>query len=233
MEGVEMTKIEAAMTKTTTGLSTVGLTLPAWWQTLEGVSNAAVMIVPVLSAFWLTLQIYTFLRKHWKAYRRSDGGFIGRRGTFGIMAAGVLAAAVPVVAQFEGRSLSAYRDIVGVATICDGVTLGVSMRDTATDAECDQLLARELRTHAAGLSACVSDGVEAGIPRDMSVALISWTYNVGVGAACGSTLVRKLNAGDFYGACEQLPRWNRAGGKVVRGLSNRRAAERNLCIEAL
>jgi GH24 family phage-related lysozyme (muramidase) len=233
MEGVEMTKIEAAMTKTTTGLSTVGLTLPAWWQSLEGVSNAAVMIVPVLSAFWLTLQIYTFLRKHWKAYRKSDDGFIGRRGAVGIMAAAALSAAVPVVAQFEGRSLSAYRDIVGVATICDGVTLGVQIGDTASHKDCDKLLARELRTHAAGLSACVIDDVEAKIPRDMSVALISWTYNVGVGAACGSTLVRKLNAGDLYGACEQLPRWNRAGGRVVRGLTNRRAAERDMCIGAL
>jgi lysozyme len=149
------------------------------------------------------------------------------------LAVGALAAAVPVVSQFEGRSLNAYRDIVGVATICDGVTLGVQMGDTASHKECDKLLARELRKHAAGLSACVIDDVEATIPRDMSVALISWTYNLGVNAACGSTLVRKLNAGDLYGACEQLPRWNRAGGREVRGLTNRRAAERALCLSGL
>ncbi|MBU2936974.1 MULTISPECIES: lysozyme [Pacificibacter] len=228
-----MTKLEAMMTKTTTGISAVGVTLPAWWPTLEGASNVAVLLVPILSALWLLVQIVTFARKNWQAYHRADDGFVGRRGVFGIMAAASLAAAVPVVSQFEGRSLNAYRDVVGVATICDGVTLGVRMGDTATNAECDQLLARELRTHAAGLSACIADDVEKAIPRDTAVALISWTYNVGVTAACGSTLVRKLNAGDLVGACAQLPRWNRAGGRVVRGLTNRRAAEFDLCIGAL
>jgi GH24 family phage-related lysozyme (muramidase) len=228
-----MTKIEAMMIKTTTGVSAVGVTLPAWWSALEGASNVAVLMVPILSALWLLVQLISFARKHWKEYRKAEDGYIGRRGAFGILAAASLAAAVPVVSQFEGRSLSAYRDIVGVATICDGVTLGVKIGDTATHAECDQLLARELRTHAAGLSACVNDDIEATIPRDMAVSLISWTYNVGVGAACGSTLVRKLNAGDFVGACLQLPRWNRAGGRIVRGLTNRRAAERDLCIGAL
>ena len=48
-------------------------------------------------------------------------------------------------------------------------------------------------------------------------------------AACGSTLVRMVNRGDNAGACNQLPRWNRADGRVVQGLTNRRNAERDLC----
>ncbi|WP_417257340.1 lysozyme [Celeribacter sp.] len=196
------------------------------------------VLIPTLG---LLIALFTLLIKgrewwrgsRWSSYRKDESGGIGRRGAFGILSAAALAAAIPVVSQFEGRSLKAYRDIVGVATICDGVTLGVEMGDTATNEECDTLLARELLAHASGLSACISDDVEATIPRDMSVALISWTYNVGVGASCGSTLVRKLNAGDLVGACNELPRWNRAGERVVRGLTNRRAAERDLCLGAL
>ncbi len=74
------------------------------------------------------------------------------------------------------------------------------------------------------------------LPEGVQVAFTSWAYNVGTGgAACRSTLVRLANADDLRGACNQLPRWNRAGGgKVVRGLSNRRGgAERALCLEAL
>lgn len=221
------------MIKATTGVSTFGITLPAWWPTLEATSNTAVLLVPILSALWLGLQIGGFLRKWWRSYAVKEDGFVGRKAGLGLAAGAILAAAVPVVSDFEGRSLEAYRDIVGVATICDGVTIGVQMGDVATDKECDTLLAREFKAHAVGLAACVDDTVEQKIPRDMGVALVSWTYNVGVGAACRSTLVRKLNAGDLVGACNELPRWNRAGGRVVRGLTNRRAAEQAMCLGAL
>lgn len=65
------------------------------------------------------------------------------------------------------------------------------------------------------------------------MALVSWSYNVGTGAACGSTLAKKANAGDWQGACNQLRRWDKAGGKPVKGLTNRRAAETKLCLNAL
>ena len=64
-------------------------------------------------------------------------------------------------------------------------------------------------------------------------ALVSFTYNVGVGAYCGSTLVRKLNQGDYTGACNELRRWVYAGGKRVQGLANRREAERSLCLKPM
>ena len=169
--------------------------------------------------------------------RRDEDGGIGiprtRRGKTGIAAVLVIAAAVPSVQQYEGRSLTAYRDIVGVWTICDGVTAGVRAGQVATNAECDRLLSAELQVHADGLSACVVDTYEERLPIQTSAALVSWTYNVGVGAACSSTLVRKLNAGDYAGACDQLSRWNRAGGRAVRGLTIRREAERADCIAGL
>ncbi|THD71268.1 lysozyme [Thalassobius vesicularis] len=152
-----------------------------------------------------------------------------RKAGLGLASAAVLAAAIPGVRHWEGRSLRAYQDIVGVWTICDGVTDGVKPGDLATPADCDARLMQELRSHAEGLSACIDDPLVAQIPRQTAAALLSWTYNVGVGAACGSTLVRYLNAGNWARVCPELSRWTRAGGRVIRGLVNRRAAERADC----
>jgi lysozyme len=60
---------------------------------------------------------------------------------------------------------------------------------------------------------------------------VSFAYNVGGGNYCGSTLVRKLNAGDTAGACNELTRWTRAKGIVLPGLVKRREAERQLCLQ--
>jgi len=64
-------------------------------------------------------------------------------------------------------------------------------------------------------------------------AYVSWAYNVGAAAACKSTLVKKLNRSDYVGACNELLRWNRAGGRVLPGLVKRRKAERNMCLGVL
>lgn len=146
----------------------------------------------------------------------------------GIIAGGgaALALAIGLVAPWEGLELKAYRDIVGVWTICYGETNGVRPGDTATKAQCDTMLARQLGAYEARLDACLV----ATVPVKAKVAFVSWAYNVGTGAACSSTLVRKANSGDIVGACNELPKWNRAGGKVVRGLTNRREAERELCL---
>ncbi|HCE39694.1 MAG: lysozyme [Alcanivorax sp.] len=146
----------------------------------------------------------------------------------GGLVAAVLAVAAPVIMHFEGRSLTAYEDVVGVPTICDGVTAGVQLGDQATDAECDAALEREMRTHLAGLQRCVH--------RDLTThqwaALLSWAYNVGVGAACDSTLVRLVNAGEgFHTWCPELKRWVYAGGRKLAGLVRRREAEYRLCLQ--
>ena len=61
-------------------------------------------------------------------------------------------------------------------------------------------------------------------------AYVQLSYNIGAGAFCGSTLVRKLNAGDYMGACQEILRWNKFKGRELRGLTNRRQAEYQLCI---
>lgn len=141
----------------------------------------------------------------------------------------VMVAAAAIVQPWEGRELHAYYDIVGVLTICDGDTHDVRPGQVATPAECDQRLYTQLSAFKARLDKCLT----AALPTKTAAAILSWTYNVGTGAACGSTLVKLANTGNLRAACDQLLRWNRAGGRVVQGLTNRREAERRLCLEGL
>ncbi|MGL4733219.1 MAG: lysozyme, partial [Fusobacteriaceae bacterium] len=69
------------------------------------------------------------------------------------------------------------------------------------------------------------------INKNQFDALVSFCYNCGSGNLQTSTLLRKLNAGDYPGAAEEFPRWNRAGGKVLNGLIKRREAEKELFLK--
>jgi lysozyme len=71
----------------------------------------------------------------------------------------------------------------------------------------------------------VNAGVKVALNQNQFDALVSFTFNVGVGAFSGSTLLKVLNQGDYDGVPAQLSRWNKAGGKVVQGLVNRRDNE--------
>ncbi|RMH86402.1 lysozyme [Pseudomonas sp. AOB-7] len=139
--------------------------------------------------------------------------------------AGALAIALPLVGYYEGRSLVAYLDPVGIPTICDGITQDVQLGQTKTDAECDALLAAEL-----GQAISTVDRLaKQPQPDTRRAALGSFVYNVGAGAFERSTLLRKLNGGDVAGACAELSRWVYAKGRQLAGLVKRRAAERELC----
>ncbi|KAF1032974.1 MAG: Lysozyme RrrD [Pseudomonas sp.] len=138
---------------------------------------------------------------------------------------GVLGMAGVLVSKFEGRSLVAYLDPVGIPTICYGSTAGVKLGQTKTAEQCEQLLAGELG------KACsdVERLVRVPLPASRHAALCSFVYNAGPTAFQSSTLLRKLNAGDTPGACAELSRWVYAKGQKLAGLVNRRAAERELC----
>lgn len=138
---------------------------------------------------------------------------------------GSLGMAGALVTWFEGRSLVAYLDPVGIPTLCEGITRGVSLGDVATPAECDQLLEQELSI----ALAAVDRQVNVPLPETRRAALGSFVYNVGETQFARSTLLRKLNAGDALGACAELSRWVYAGGQRLAGLVKRRAAERELC----
>lgn len=139
-------------------------------------------------------------------------------------AVAVMAAAVAAfVNPWEGNRLTPYKDIVGVWTWCAGITSGVR-QDHYTPDECRALNKNEAAKQLASVARCVHRPLTEG----QWVALGSWAYNVGSGAACGSTLMRKLNAGQPW--CADLLRWDYAGGRKVRGLTLRRQAEYEVCI---
>jgi lysozyme len=140
------------------------------------------------------------------------------------------AALLAFVGGNEGREHVPYLDIVGVPTYCDGITSPPPVPGKVyTDAECNSLLEANVAKHGEAFLQCVT----VKINQNEYDAFASWAFNVGTGAACKSNLVRRLNAGDHIGACDELMRWNRAGGKEVRGLTNRRKKERDLCIKPM
>jgi lysozyme len=78
------------------------------------------------------------------------------------------------------------------------------------------------------LGSFVDSIVKVTLSDEQKAALISFAYNVGQTALKGSTLLKKLNAGDIEGAANEFPRWNKAAGKVMNGLTKRREGERAL-----
>jgi len=126
--------------------------------------------------------------------------------------------------------LRAYADIVGVWTICDGDTKNVRPGMVETEAGCAKRLEQQLIAHAAPVLKCVP-GLRG---RDNQLAAsVSFAYNVGVAGFCRSTAARRFNAGNWRGGCDAFLMWNKAGGRVVRGLTLRRERERALCLKGL
>ena len=150
----------------------------------------------------------------------------------GAAGAAAIAVAAPLVMLWEGLERDPYRDIVGVATVCYGHTGNVENRRYSV-AECKALLERDLAKHEQGIRKCLP----ANLPVEVRAAFVSTAYNIGTGAFCGSSMARHANAGNLPAACASLSRWNKVcpGGKCreVRGLTNRRAAERKLCESGL
>lgn len=147
----------------------------------------------------------------------------------GAVAAATIAIMATFVPWYEGTELQSYQDSAGVWTICTGHTATATPDMTVTKKQCDALLTSDLGQ----AYAAVDDLVEVPIPILTRAALGSFVFNVGRGAFSDSTLLRKLNAGDIVGACNQLPRWVYAGGKRLRGLVKRRADERELCLAGI
>lgn len=143
--------------------------------------------------------------------------------------AGALSIATAVVSYYEGYEPTAYRDPVGIATICYGHTATARMGQTLSQSECTDLLQADLGT----AFAAVDRRAQVDLPPPTRAALASFVYNVGEGAFARSTLLRKLNAGDLRGACHELSRWVYAGGRKLNGLVKRRATEREWCLKGI
>lgn len=140
-------------------------------------------------------------------------------------------AGVDLIKEFEGFIPRWYSDPVGVKTCCYGHTdaagdpkYSLTQHMTFTKADGEDILRRDLRQY----EAAVVSAVHVPLSTNQFAALVSFTYNLGPGNLRSSTLLRKLNAGDYAGAAAEFPRWNKAGGRVLAGLTRRRAAEQAL-----
>jgi GH24 family phage-related lysozyme (muramidase) len=149
-------------------------------------------------------------------------------------------AGLALITEFEGFFPHPYNDPVGYSTVGFGHLIAYRRVNDAdrkavwvegqhepgvlTRAEAMLLLRKDMRSYAMP----VFNMVQVKISQDQFDALVSFAYNVGTGGLKGSTLLRKLNAGDVSGAADEFLRWNRAGGRVYEGLTRRRKEERAL-----
>lgn len=138
-----------------------------------------------------------------------------------------------LIRAFEGFRADPYLDAVGVPTIGYGSTYYPDgQRVRLTDPPISEPEARRLmQATLAEFEDGIADALRVGVTQSQFDALVCWAFNIGVSAAQNSTLMKKLNSGDYFGAADQFLRWNKAGGVVLRGLSRRRAAERALFLE--
>ncbi|MGX1904016.1 lysozyme [Enterobacter asburiae] len=136
---------------------------------------------------------------------------------------------IALIKEFEGCKLTAYQDSVGVWTIGYGWTQPVDGKPIRAGMTIKQETAeRLLKTGLVSYESDVSRLVKVGLSQGQFDALVSFTYNLGARSLSTSTLLLKLNAGDYAGAADEFLRWNKAGGKVLNGLTRRREAERAL-----
>jgi GH24 family phage-related lysozyme (muramidase) len=140
----------------------------------------------------------------------------------------VLALATAIAIPAEGLRQYAYYDPVGILTICYGDTNNVKPGQYATVQECKARLDEEMIDAIETVDRCVPN-----LPDNVLAAFSDAAYNIGPRIACDtnrSTAARLLKAGRYEEACRQLPRWDRAGGVVLPGLTKRRAKEMELCL---
>lgn len=125
------------------------------------------------------------------------------------------------IKNYEKLRLTAYDDGTGVITIGYGHTATARRGMTITKAQAENLFSSDL----APKENCVNRAVRVSLSQGQFDALVSLAFNIGCGAFQGSTLLRLLNEGNYKQAAEEFPKWNKGGGKVLGGLTKRRAAE--------
>lgn len=144
--------------------------------------------------------------------------------------AAALASAIAIPA--EGLRQYAYYDPPGILTVCYGSTTNVVKGKKYSIDECRARLDADMAQAIEAVERCVP-----GLPEHVLAAFGDAVYNIGPKIACDtqrSTAARLLKAGEIAGACQQLPRWDKANiaGVMVSlpGLTKRRAAEKALCL---
>lgn len=133
-----------------------------------------------------------------------------------------------LIKEFEGFRATAYICPAGVVTVGYGTTRiqgkAIQLGTTITTDEADMFLEEDLKT----FEDSINQNVTIEISQNQFDALVAFVYNVGAGNFNKSTLLKKVNASEFKKAADEFLKWNKAGGKILKGLTNRRTAEREL-----
>ena len=135
-----------------------------------------------------------------------------------------------MIKHHEGFVRKPYQDPIGLWTvgvghlIGDGKKLPKEWNKEFTDEEVDNILCEDLERFEIGIQRLT----KVPLTQSQFDALVSFSFNVGLGNFQSSTLRSKLNRGDYEGASNEFPKWRKAGGKILKGLVRRRADERNL-----
>lgn len=136
---------------------------------------------------------------------------------------------VDLICEFEGKRLAAYDDGVGVWTIGFGTIKYPGGNRVKKGDACTLEQAKEYMRHdLIEFEHTVNSSVKVPLNQNQFDALVSLAYNIGSNAFKSSTLVKKLNTGDYQGAADQFNVWINAGGKRMQGLVNRRDREKLL-----
>lgn len=133
---------------------------------------------------------------------------------------------ISLIKKHEGLRTSAYKCPAGVWTVGYGHTRSVKAGDVITEKEADNLLIQDL----AAAAADVSRLVKVPLTQGQFDALCSFVFNLGAGSLMKSSLLKYVNAGDFKKAADEFEKWVYSGGRILKGLVNRRKDERQLFI---
>lgn len=140
---------------------------------------------------------------------------------------------IDLICNFEGLKLRAYDDGNGVWTIGYGTTRYPNGKRVSEGDRCTLEQAKAYMQHDLKIfERAVNSSVKVPLKQNQFDALVSLTYNIGVGAFKNSTLLKKLNLGDYKEAANQFDVWVNAGGKRLQGLVNRRAIEKKLFLSS-
>ena len=137
---------------------------------------------------------------------------------------GITNKGIELIKKFEGCRLKAYQDSVDVWTIGYGHTEGVYEGMEISQHQADTMLASDLGKY----GNYINEYVTVALNPNQFDALTSWVYNLGPGNLKSSTMLKVLNEGSYDDVPFQIKRWNKAGGKVLKGLVRRREAEAEL-----
>ena len=144
-----------------------------------------------------------------------------------IAAISLSATALVAIVLHEGYKDNAYIPLAGdIPTIGFGTTSGVKLGDRTTPEKALQMAMRDVQSYEGAVKSCV----KVPLSQNEYDAFISLSYNIGTGAFCKSTLVKKLNTGDYEGACKQILLWDKFNGKPLAGLTKRRQEEYKKCL---